>query len=77
VGGELSAAMTKATKKPELCVAWWNYSATAEKRRCSKNPQGLPDPNSLWRNADAALQSRMEFGWKTRSVLMWEQKDTT
>jgi hypothetical protein len=29
------------------------------------------------RNFDGTLQPRMEFGWKTRSVLMWEQKDTT
>jgi hypothetical protein len=29
------------------------------------------------RNFDGALQSRIEFAWKTGSVLIFEKKDTT
>ena len=68
--------MTKATKS-RSCVAWWNYSATAERRRWSKIAHKVCLTLTHWpRNLDGALQSRMEFAWKTGSVLIFEKKDT-
>jgi hypothetical protein len=69
--------MTKATKSRSLCRLVELFCNSSEEAVFQKIHKVCLTLTHCARNVDAALQSRMEFGWKTRSVLMWEQKDTT